>query len=309
MATKITESAIEKFAIELLEKSGFHYIYAPSIAPDSETPERASFADALLLERLQTAVGRINQSIPADIREDAIRQIQRLGSPELIANNETFHRLLTEGVNVSFQKKGDSRGDLVWLIDFNNPENNDFLVSNQFTVIENNVIKRPDIVLFVNGLPLVLIELKNPVDENATFKSAFRQLQTYKQAIPGLFTFNSLMIISDGLEAKAGSISAGFTRFMAWKTADGKVEASKLIGQLETLIKGMFDKKTLLDLIRHFIVFEKSKKEDRKPASLLFRRRRSSHPIINTTLSTGPLNPRCGHREPPNPEIKSLTGL
>lgn len=261
---KITESAIEKFAIELLEKSGYQYIYAPSIAPDSETPERESFEDVLLLERLQTAVGRINPSIPADIRKDAIKQIQRLGSPELIANNEAFHRLLTEGIKVSYQKKGYSRGDLVWLIDFNNPENNDFLVANQFTVIENNVIKRPDIVLFVNGLPLVLIELKTPIDENATVKSAFKQLQTYKQTIPSLFTYNGLMIISDGLEAKAGSISAGFTRFMAWKTADGKVEASPLIGQLETLIMGMLDKKTLLDLIRHFIVFEKSKKEDKE---------------------------------------------
>lgn len=261
---KIAESAIEKFAIELLEKSGYQYIYAPSIAPDSETPERDSFEDVLLLERLQTAVGRINPSIPANIREDAIKQIQRLGSPELIANNEAFHRLLTEGIKVSFQKKGYSRGDLVWLIDFNNPGNNDFLVANQFTVIENNVNKRPDIVLFVNGLPLVLIELKNPADENATVKSAFKQLQTYKQTIPSLFTYNGFMIISDGLEAKAGSISAGFTRFMAWKTADGKVEASPLIGQMETLIRGMLDKKTLLDLLRHFIVFEKSKKEDKE---------------------------------------------
>lgn len=261
---KITESAIEKFAVELLEKSGCQYSYAPSIAPDSETPERESFEDVLLLERLQTAVGRINPSIPADIREDAIKQIKRLGSPELIANNEAFHRLLTEGINVTFQKDGHSRGELVWLVDFNNPENNDFLVANQFTVIENNVNKRPDIVLFVNGLPLVVIELKNPADENATVKSAFKQLQTYKQTIPSLFIYNGIMIISDGLEAKAGSISAGFTRFMAWKTADGKVEASPLIGQLETLIKGMLDKKTLLDLIRHFIVFEKSKKEDKE---------------------------------------------
>jgi len=261
---KITESAIEKFAIELLEKSGYHYIYAPSIAPDSETPERESFEDVLLLERLQAAVGRINPSIPSDIREDAIKQIQRLNSPELIANNEAFHRLLTEGIKVTFQKNGHSRGDLVWLVDFKNPENNDFMVANQFTVIENNVNKRPDVVLFVNGLPLVVIELKNPVDENATVKSAFKQLQTYKQAIPGLFTYNGIMIISDGLEAKAGSISAGFTRFMAWKTADGKVEASPLIGQLETLIKGMLDKETLLDLIRHFIVFEKNKKEDKE---------------------------------------------
>jgi len=264
MTTKITESAIETFAIELLEKCSYQYIYAPSIAPDGETPERESFEDVLLLERLQAAVGRINPTIPADIREDAVKQIQRLNSPELIANNEAFHRLLTEGIKVTFRKNGHSRGELVWLVDFKNPENNDFLVANQFTVIENNVNKRPDVVLFINGLPLVVIELKNPVDENATLKSAFKQLQTYKQAIPGLFTYNGIMVISDGLEAKAGSISAGFTRFMAWKTADGKVEASPLIGQLETLIKGMLDKKTLLDLIRHFIVFEKNKKEDKE---------------------------------------------
>jgi len=269
ITNKITESAIEKFAIELLEKSGCQYIYAPSFAPDGETPERESFGDVLLLERLQTAVGRINPSIPADIREDAIKQVKRLVSPELIANNEAFHRLLTEGIKVTFQKDGHSRGELVWLVDFNNPENNDFLVANQFTVIENNVNKRPDIVLFVNGLPLVVIELKNPADENATVKSAFKQLQTYKQAIPGLFIYNGIMIISDGLEAKAGSISAGFTRFMAWKTADGRVEASPLIGQLETLIKGMLDKKTLLDLIRHFIVFEKSKKEDKETGIII----------------------------------------
>ncbi|MBA7569020.1 hypothetical protein ES708_10757 [subsurface metagenome] len=261
---RITESAIEKFSIELLEKQGCQYIYAPSIAPDSETPERQSFEDVLLMERLQTAVGRINPAIPTDIREDAIKQILRLNPPELIANNEAFHRMLTEGIKVTYQSQGKIRGDLVWLIDFKNPENNDFLVANQFTVIENNVNKRPDVILFVNGLPLVVIELKNPADENATVRSAFRQLQTYKQAIPSLFTYNGLMIISDGLEAKAGSISAGFTRFMAWKTADGKVEASPLIGQLETLIKGMLAKKILLDLIRHFIVFEKSKKEDKE---------------------------------------------
>jgi type I restriction enzyme, R subunit len=262
MADNITESEIEKFAIELLEKQGYQYIYAPSIAPDSETPERESFEDVLLMERLQTAVGRINPSIPSDIREDAIKQIQRLNSPELIANNEAFHRMLTEGIKVGYQKDGYNRGDLVWLIDFKNPENNDFLVANQFTVIENNINKRPDVILFINGLPLVVIELKNPADENATIRSAFKQLQTYKQAIPNLFTYNDFMIISDGLEAKAGSISAGLTRFIAWKTSDGKVEASPLIGQMETLIKGMLNKETLLDVIRHFVVFEKSKKED-----------------------------------------------
>ncbi len=271
MSDKITESAIEKFAIELLEKAGYQYVYGPDIAPDSDTPERESFEDVILLERLREAVGRINPSVPPDSREDAIKQIRRLHSPELIAGNEGFHRLLTEGIKVIFQKGGQSRGDLVRLIDFNNPDNNDFLVANQFTVIENNVNKRPDVILFVNGLPLVIIELKNPADDNATVRSAFKQLQTYKQAIPSLFTYNGLLVISDGLDAKAGSISAGFTRFMAWKTADGKVEASPLIGRLETLVKGMLDKKTLLNLIRHFIVFEKSKKEDKDSGIITIR--------------------------------------
>jgi type I restriction enzyme R subunit len=260
---KITESEIEKLAFELLEHQGYQYIYAPYIAPDSDTPERNRFEDVILLDRLRTAVSQINPSIPADAREDAIKQIQRLNSPELIANNEAFHRMLTEGIKVSYQKDGADRGDLVWLVDFNDPENNEFLVTNQFTVVENNVNKRPDIILFVNGLPLVVIELKNPADENATVRSAFRQFQTYKQAIPSLFAYNGFMVISDGLEAKSGSLSAGFSRFMAWKSSDGKVEASPLVGQLETLINGMLNKTTLLDLIRHFIVFEKSKKEDK----------------------------------------------
>jgi len=258
MSKKITESEIEKFAIELLEKQGYQYIHGPDIAPDSKKAERASYEDVILLEKLKTAVTRINPLIPAEAREDAIKQIARLNSPELITNNENFHRMLTEGINVTYQKDGHSRGDLVWLINFNDPEDNDFIVLNQYTVIENHVNKRPDVILFVNGLPLVVIELKNPADENATVHSAFKQVQTYKQAIPSLFTYNGILVISDGLEAKAGTISAGYSRFMAWKTADGKVEASPLIGQLETMIKGMLDKETLLDLIRHFIVFEKS---------------------------------------------------
>ena len=162
MTHKLTESTIETFAIKLLERQGCQYIYGPDIAPDSENPERSSFEDIILSERLKTAVTRINPTIPADVREDAIRQIQRLVSPDLIANNEAFHRMLTEGIKVSYQKDGNSRGDLVWLLDFDEPKNNDFVVLNQFTVIENHVNKRPDIVLFINGLPLVVMELKNP---------------------------------------------------------------------------------------------------------------------------------------------------
>jgi type I restriction enzyme R subunit len=260
--SKINESAIETLAIEHMQSLGYHYVYAPDIAPDSATPERESFADVLLLARLRSALGRINPTLPAAALDEALKAIQRISSPELLANNEAFHRLLTEGVNVSYQKDGNTRGDLVWLIDFANPDNNEFLVVNQFTVIENNQNKRPDLILFVNGLPLVVIELKNAADENTTLTSAYKQLETYKQTIPSLFTYNGFVVISDGLEAKAGSISAGLSRFMAWKSADGKTEASKLIGQLETLINGMLNKATLLDLIRHFIVFEKSSKED-----------------------------------------------
>jgi type I restriction enzyme R subunit len=258
----LTESEIETLAIERLQAIGFNYVYGPDIAPDAANPERESFADVLLLSRLRKAVARINPTLPTAALDEAIKTIQRISSPELLANNEAFHRLLTEGVNVSYQKDSNTRGDLVWLIDFSNPENNEFVVANQFTIIENNQNKRPDIILFVNGLPLVVIELKNAADENTTLTSAYRQLETYKQTIPSLFTYNGFVVISDGLEAKAGSISAGLSRYMAWKSADGKGEASHLISQLETLISGMLNKATLLDLIRHFIVFEKSCKED-----------------------------------------------
>jgi type I restriction enzyme R subunit len=262
--TKITENSIEELAIERLQELGYDYVYAPEIAPDGERPERSSYDDVLLGGRLRDAVSKINPNVPYDSQVEAIKELQRINSPELLTNNETFHRMLTEGINVTYQKDGQQRGDLVWLIDFENPENNEFVVANQFTVIENSNNKRPDIILFVNGIPLVVIELKNAADESTTTKSAFKQLETYKATIPSLFNYNGFMVISDGLEAKAGSLSAGFTRFMAWKTSDGIVEASHLVSELETLITGMLNKKTILDLIRHFIVFEKSKKEDLK---------------------------------------------
>lgn len=268
MAAKLTESEIEIFAIERLQALGFDCIYGPDIAPDAANPERASFADVILLARLRTAISRINPTLPPAALDEAVKVIQRISSPELLANNESFHRLLTEGVNVSYQKDGNTRGDLVWLVDFSNPENNEFAVVSQFTIIENNQNKRPDLILFVNGLPLIVIELKNAADENTTITSAYKQLETYKKTIPSLFTYNGFVVVSDGLEAKAGSISADLSRFMAWKSADGKAEASHLVSQLETLIDGMLNKATLLDLIRHFIVFEKTSKEDAKTGQI-----------------------------------------
>jgi type I restriction enzyme R subunit len=260
---KITENEIELFTIELLEKQGFEYIHAPSIAPDCETPMRESFEDVILKDKLQNSLTTINPTLANEQIDYAIKRCQRLRTTELLTDNETFHKMLTEGITVEVQKDGVTRGEIIKLIDFNDISNNNFVISNQFTIIENGINKRPDLILFINGLPLVVIELKNPVDENATVAHAYKQIQTYKSVIPSLFTYNAFCIISDGLEAKSGTISASLTRFMSWKSSDGKSEASKLISQVETMCTGMLNPVTLLDLIRNFIVYEKNKKEDK----------------------------------------------
>lgn len=259
--TKITESAIEALAIDQLEALGFSYANGPDIAPDSASPERSRWDEVLLAGRLESALARVNPDLPDAILQQALKEVQRLHSPDLLASNEAFHRLLTEGVKVTTQKDGAERGDIVWLVDFNNPANNEFLVVNQFTVIESGQNKRPDLVLFINGLPLVVIELKNATDENATLLSAFKQLETYKDTISSLFTYNAFLVISDGLDARAGSLSAGYSRFMAWKAPES-CAPSVLVSGLETIIQHMLSPETLLDLIRHFIVYEKIKKED-----------------------------------------------
>ena len=237
--TKLTESKIEEFAIELFGQLGYKYLYGPDIAPDGENAMRERLEDVVMEKELRKAVYRINDGLSEEVCDEAIGQVLRIASPDVLANNEQFHRMLTEGVAVSAHKDGAERGELVWLVDFENVENNDFAVINQYTIVENGKNKRPDVILFVNGLPLVVIELKNAADENATIQSAFRQIEAYKDAIPSLFAYNALVVISDGLEARAGSMSAGFSRMMAWKTADGRVEASNLVSQLEVLIQGM----------------------------------------------------------------------
>jgi len=262
--SRITESEIELYSLEELEKSGFHYISGPEIAPDGITPERQDYSTILLIDRLKTAIQKLNPVIPADVLNLAISQLQRIHSPELITNNEQFHRYLTDGIPVTWHEKGVEKNDYVWLIDFKSPANNEFLAINQYTIIENNQNKRPDIILFINGIPLVVIELKNAADENATIKKAYDQIQTYKSTIPSLFTYNALCIISDGMECKAGTISSDFSRFMAWKTEDGRKEASRFAPQLETMIHGMLNPVVLLDLIRSFIVFETDSKTDAK---------------------------------------------
>ena len=260
----ITEDHIESFAIEQLQSLGWEYIHGLAIAPGAEQSERENFEQVVLIDRLRKSLSIINRHIPKEAQEQAIQKILRIYSPELLHNNEEFHKLLVEKVKIPYQQDGYERSHEVALIDFENLENNQFLVVNQFTIVEKNQNKRPDIILFVNGLPLVVIELKNAADENATIQSAFDQIQTYKAFIPSLFTYNAFCIVSDGLECKAGSISAGFNRFMAWKTSDGQKEASRFAPQLEILLKGMLNPTILLDIVRNFIVFQKIKREDSK---------------------------------------------
>jgi len=258
----ITENIIEASAIEILQSQGWEYANGKEISPEGLFCERESFSQVILINRLRDVLGKINPQIPADAREAAIQKISRIYSPDLLHNNEEFHRLLVEKVKIPYQHDGYERSHEVALIDFERPENNQFLVVNQFTIIQNNQNKRPDVILFVNGIPLVVMELKNAVDENADIQKAWNQVQTYKAVIPSLFTYNAICVISDGLESRAGSVSAGLNRFMAWKSADGIKDASRFKPQLETLLRGMFQPSTFLDLIRNFIVFEKTKKED-----------------------------------------------
>lgn len=257
--TKIFESTIEEFMIELLESQGFGYL-----SPEDQEKERPDLGEVVLKDRLKRAIDRINPSIPEEAKEQALRLALNVPSQNLMDNNEAFHLMLTDGIEVEVMSADGVKGEKVWLVDFENISNNELLVCNQYTVIENNVTKRPDVVLLVNGLPLVVIELKNPVDENTTVHKAYTQLQNYKNAIPSLFYFNALLVASDGLDARVGTISSDMSRFLAWKSRDGVKEDRVTVPQIETLVRGMMTREVLLDLIHQFIVFEKTKKEDSK---------------------------------------------
>ena len=260
----ITESEVEQAALEIFGEMDYSILNGPDLAPDGTAPERQSYLDVVLVERLRTAVYSLNPSLPTETKELAIKKVLRTEAPELLDKNELFHNYLIEGVEIEYRKDGETRGDKVLLVDFEHPAGNEFLAINQFTVIENNQNKRPDIILFVNGLPLVVIELKNPVDEDATIKTAFDQLQTYKATIPTLFRYNAITVASDGLEARAGSLTSEWSRFMMWRTIDGKALAADLAPQMDVLLRGMLNPSTLLELIRYFSVFEKEKEKTNK---------------------------------------------
>ena len=251
------ESEVEQAALEWFADLGYETLDGATIAPGAVPhAERSTYADVVLTSRLYTALERINPTIPQAALEDAVRKITRTDTPNLYENNRRFHTLLTDGVDVEYQHAGGTKYDKVWLLDRKEADNNDWLVVNQFTVTENKNNRRPDIVVFINGLPLAVIELKNPTEEHATIRGAFNQLQTYKQDISSLFPYNALLVASDGTEARTGTLTSDWEWFMPWRTVDGEHIAPRGTAELEVLIQGMFPKERLLDIIQHFIVFE-----------------------------------------------------
>jgi len=299
MANFITESEIEQIALDILnEDLGYTVLYGPDIA-EGDRKER-DYTEVVLQQRLKNAIDKFNPTIPEEAREEAFKKALRTVTISLADNNENFHRMLTEGVDVKFSiGEGKTKTDKVWLIDFENPKNNEFLAINQFTVVENHNNKRPDIVLFVNGLPLVVIELKNATDETADVKAAYNQLQTYKQLIPSLFNFNTFLLVSDGWFAKAGTLSSDYSRFMEWKTADGITVVDSLREpEMEPMIKGLLNKTTLLDVIRHFIVFEKTKEKTIKKIAAYHQYYAVNKAIESTIRAASP--PENVVNEPPN---------
>jgi type I restriction enzyme, R subunit len=257
MSAKFTESIVEDAALAWFGELGFAVLHGPEIAPGELAAERTSLGDGLLPKRLHAALRKLNPTLPTEALDEAFRKVTISQHPLLIANNRAFHRMLVDGVTVECRRKDDSIGaEIVRLIDFDDPEANDWLVVNQFTVIEGQHNRRPDVVIFVNGLPLGVIELKNAADEQADIWAAFNQLQTYKQQIPSLFIHNAVLVISDGTEARIGTISADKERFMPWRTIEGETVAPASMPQLEVLLRGVFNKRRFLDLVRHFIVFE-----------------------------------------------------
>lgn len=229
MSSSLTESTVEAATLEWFEGLGYTTLSASDIAPDATNTERQTYADVVLEDRLRSQLSQINPKIPFDAIKAALRKVVNIGleSPSLFENNRCFHKLLSDGIDVEYQAQGRVIYDKVWLIDFDNIDNNDWLAVNQFTIIENNRDRRPDVVVFINGLPLGVIELKNPAEENATIKGAFNQLQTYKQDIPSLFPYNEVLVISDGLTTRVGTLTADWERFMPWRTIAGNEIATK----------------------------------------------------------------------------------
>ena len=255
--TSFTESEVETAALEWLEACGWNVAHGPEIAPDAAGSERSDYTQVVLETRLRDTLARLNPTLPADALDDAFRKLIRPEGSTLETLNRAFHRLLVDGVTVEYRTAGGTvRGAQVSVLDYDNPTNNDWLAVNQFTVVEGENERRPDIVLFVNGLPLGLIELKNPADEKATVWTAWNQIQTYKAELTDLFAFNAVLIASDGIDARMGTLTAGREWFKPWRTITGETLASPHLPQLQVMLEGMCQRDRFLTLVRDFIVFD-----------------------------------------------------
>ena len=256
-----TEDLLEQAAIEILQELDYSYAFGPDIVYDGDTPERNNYKDVLLEQRVKDALFSINRHLPEEALEEAYRKIITFNSPVLVDNNKEFHKLLVEGIDVSFSKDGAIKTEKAYIIDFKNINKNDFLVVNQFTIVEKEE-RRPDLIIFVNGIPLLVIELKSASDENVGIEEAYNQIQTYKNDIPSLFNYNAFCILSDGINAKAGTITSNEERFMNWRSIDGETVESLDVPQYEVMLRGMLSKERLLDIVENFLLFQTSRKAD-----------------------------------------------
>ena len=255
--TTLTESDVEQVALGWLANVGWQVAHGPDIAPDTSSAERADYGEVVLARRLRDALSGLNPQLPSEALEDAFRKLVRPQGTTLEARNRAFHRMLVEGVTVEYRAAGGAiRGAQVQVIDFDDPARNDRLAVNQFTVTENRRTRRPDVVLFVNGLPLGVIELKNPADEDATLWTAWQQLQTYRAELPGLFSMNEMLMVSDGVEARVGTLTAGREWFKPWRTISGEELAGTHLTELQVMLEGVCEPERLLPLVRDFTVFE-----------------------------------------------------
>lgn len=256
-----TEDLLEQAAIEILEEMGYSYAFGPDIAYDGDSPERFNYKDVILEQRVKDALFTINRHLPEEALDEAYRKLITFNSPILVDNNKEFHKLLVEGIDVSFSKNGAIKTEKAYIIDFQNISKNDFLVVNQFTIVEKEE-RRTDLVIFVNGIPLVVIELKSATDENVGIEEAYNQIQTYKSDIPSLFNYNAFCILSDGINAKVGTITSNEERFMNWRSIDGNTVESLDVPQYEVMLRGMLSKERLLDIVENFLLFQTSRKAD-----------------------------------------------
>ena len=251
------ESMVEQAALAWQEAIGWRIARGPDIAPDMPAAERRDYGEVVLAQRLRDALARLNPALPAEAIDDAFRKLTRPEGADLIQRNRALHRMLVNGVTVEYRTRdGEVRGAQVRVIDFDKPTGNDWLAVNQFSVTENKHSRRPDVVLFVNGLPLAVLELKNAADEDATIWTAFQQLQTYQAEIPSLFATNGVLVVSDGVEARVGTLGAGREWFKPWRTIGGEALADSRMPELQVVSEGVFALRRFLDLLRDFLVFE-----------------------------------------------------